>query len=66
MVAVAGPPARFADTLANVSQPPVGATVAVPSSVPVGEPARTSIVPPEPAEETRAVNWVALFSRYGV
>ena len=51
--------------MANVSQLPVGATAALPSSVPVAEPARTSIVPPGPAEDTRAVNDVALPSAYG-
>ena len=52
-------------TSVNVSQPPVTGTVAEPSTVPVGEPARTCSVPPAPAEETRAVNDVALLSRYG-
>ena len=52
-------------TVVNVSQPPVTGTVAEPSTVPVGEPARTWRVPPAPAEETRAVNEVALPSRYG-
>ncbi len=50
----------------NVSQPPVTGTVAVPSRVPAGEPARTSMVPPLPPEETRAVNAVALPRAYGV
>ena len=41
-------------TSLNVCQPPVGVMVSVvPTSVPVGEPVRTSIVPPAPAEATR-------------
>ena len=62
------PPARRSacrDTLVKVSQPPVTGTVAEPSTVPVGEPARTWSVPPAPPEETRAVNDVALSSRTG-
>jgi hypothetical protein len=34
--------------------------------VPVAEPARTWIVPPAPAEDTRAENEVTSLSRYGV
>lgn len=43
----------------NMSQPPVGVTSTEPRSGPVAEPARTSMVPPAPAEETRAVKAVA-------
>ncbi len=60
MVEAAGWPLRGAVTSRKMSQPPVTGTVAMPRRVPVGEPARTSIVPPLPAEETRAVNRVAL------
>lgn len=41
-------------------------TVALPSRVPVGEPARTSRVPPDPADETRAVSFLASARTYGV
>lgn len=46
---------RVVETVVKVSQPPVGATRTEPSGVPVAEPARTSMVPPAPAEETFAV-----------
>src|SRR3954463_4667493 len=42
-------------TFWKTSQSPVGGTGTVPSSVPVAEPDRTSIVPPAPADDTRAV-----------
>src|SRR5688572_10294442 len=45
-------------TLTQFSQPPVLATVAVPSTGPVAEPVRRERVPPTPAEATRAVNEV--------
>ena len=47
------------DTSVKVSQPPVTGTATEPSTVPVGEPARTDSVPPEPPEDTRAVNRVS-------
>ena len=53
-------------TLTQVSQPPVGATGAVPITVPVAEPARRVRVPPTPAEATRAVNAVTPDRLYGV
>ncbi len=52
----AGAPDRGAVTSVKVSQPPVTGTVAVPSSVPVGEPALTWMEPPTPPELTRALN----------
>ena len=65
MVVPAGAPVIVPVTVVKVSQPPVTGTVAEPSTVPVGEPARTCSVPPAPAEETRALNEVALLSWYG-
>ncbi len=62
---LAGPAVSAVETSANVSQLPVLGTATLPSRVPVGDPTRTSIVPPAPAEATRAVNRVALSSRYG-
>jgi hypothetical protein len=48
-------------TVAQVDQLPVPATVQVPTSVPVALPRRTSILPPELAEETRAEkDWAPL------
>ncbi len=65
VVVPAGAPVSVPVTLVNVSQPPVTGHGAEPSTVPVGEPARTWSVPPAPAEETRAVNDVALLSGTG-
>ena len=56
VVLPAGAPDSAVDTSVKVSQPPVAGTVTEPSTVPVGEPARTESVPPEPPEDTRAVN----------
>ena len=56
---------RSVDTSVKMSQPPVTGTVTVPSTAPVGEPDRTESVPPAPAEDTRAVNRVAVLSAYG-
>lgn len=53
------PAVRAVVTSVKVSQPPVGATSTEPRSGPVAEPERTSMVPPAPAEETRAVRAVA-------
>src|SRR6476469_2241016 len=61
-----GPAVRFAETFANVSQLPVGDTATEPSRVPVADPARTSTVPPGPADDTRAVIDVTLPSAYGL
>ena len=61
----AGRLAVVAVTSVKVSQPPVTGTVAVPSSVPVADPARISRVPPAPPEETRAVSEVASSGRTG-
>lgn len=66
MVDPAGWPLRGAVTSRKTSQPPVTGTVAVPRRVPAGESARISIVPPLPAEETRAVKREALSRLYGV
>jgi hypothetical protein len=49
----------LAETSVKVSQLPVTGTATEPSTGPVGEPVRTDSVPPEPAEETRAVNRVS-------
>ena len=57
---------RLAVTSWKVSQPPVAGTVARPSTLPVGEPARTSSLPPAPAEATRAVSDLALLRTYGL
>jgi hypothetical protein len=65
-VVPAGAADRPVETSVKVSQPPVTGTVAVPRRVPAGEPARTSRVPPAPAQETRAVSLVALPSAYGL
>lgn len=53
-------------TSSKVSQPPVTGTVAVPCRVPVGDPLRTSRVPPLPPEEMRAVNLSAPERLYGL
>ncbi|RPK85184.1 hypothetical protein EES45_02895 [Streptomyces sp. ADI97-07] len=65
MVVPEGRSVRFAVTFRNVSQPPVTGTAAEPRRVPVGEPVRTSRVPPLPPEETLAVSEVALPRMYG-
>jgi hypothetical protein len=52
-------PVNAVETVVNDSQPPVGATTTDPSNVPDCEPDRTSIVPPAPADDTRAVNDLA-------
>lgn len=62
----AGRLVRFAETSWKDSQPPVAGTAADPSKVPVGEPARTSNVPPAAPEAVRAVSLVALVRRYGL
>src|SRR5690349_7188861 len=49
------PPDTDVVTFWKVSQSPVDGTATDPSSVPVAEPDRTSIVPPAPADEIRAV-----------
>ena len=64
-VVPAGGPEIVPVTVVNVSHAPVTGTVAEPITVPVGEPVRTCSVPPAPADETRALNEVALFSLYG-
>src|SRR5688500_7391540 len=53
-------------TFAQVVVPPVDATVAVPTTGPVAEPVRSVMVPPGPADATRAVNDVTPPRLYGV
>lgn len=65
MVVPRGAFVRLAVTSWKFSQPPVTGTVAVPSRRPVGEPARTSSLPPVPPEAMRAVIFVALLRTYG-
>src|SRR6476469_1383891 len=57
---VAGGLLRVSVWVVHVCQPPVPATVRLPTSVPVGDPARTWIVPPAVAEATRKVMPVTL------
>jgi hypothetical protein len=51
---------RFSVTMLHVCHPPVPDTVALPTSTPVGGPARTWSVPPAEAEATRKVMPVTL------
>ncbi len=65
MVVPAGAPEIEPPTVVKFVHEPVTGTVAEPRTVPVGEPARTSNLPPAPADDTLALNDVALLSLYG-